>query len=68
MPRNDKSVTFYTPAEIRYEFGFPNDYVNCFNCPFCYNDSVGRDRCSITAEILPFAHTERGTKCPAVIK
>lgn len=68
MAKDTKSVLYYTPARIEYDFGFPNSNVACYYCPFCYKDGVGRERCTITGEILMYACTERGKKCPAVVQ
>lgn len=62
----DGGVRYYTPAQIQYAFGFPEDDLTCFGCRFCYHDGVGRDRCSITGDIVLHVHTERGYRCPVV--
>lgn len=61
-------VTHYTKARVEFDIFFPNDLTSCFYCPLCIRDTVGRDKCSLTREIIPFSHTERGQNCPAVIK
>lgn len=65
---NDEGVKYYTEAEIRFRFGFPENHTTCQYCIFCYpNTELKRFRCRITDEILVRPFTERGMRCPAVV-
>lgn len=63
----DGGVAYYTPAQLRYSFGFPEDKTVCQWCPFCYaSGELKRYVCRITGELLPFPFTSRGMRCPVV--
>lgn len=61
---SDGGVKFYTHGIATIPVHFANGIETCFNCEFCYRDSVGRDKCHLTREILQYSHTERGQDCP----
>ena len=61
---NNNGVTFYTHGIAKIPVHFANGIETCFNCGFCYRDSVGRDKCQLTREILMYSHAERGQQCP----
>lgn len=59
-----EGVTHYTTGIAHVPVHFANGIETCFNCDFCRRDSVGRDKCALTHELLMFSHTERGQRCP----
>ena len=59
-----EGVTHYTTGIAHVPVHFANGIETCFNCGFCYRDSVGRDKCQLTREILMYSHVERGQQCP----
>ena len=67
MGRFDRGVTSYTFAECTIQVAFPEDEVKCKWCPFIkHYDSIDRDKCSLTEEIL-FSKEIIGHKCPLTI-
>ena len=63
----DKGVAYYTMVDLSYQFGFPEDEVCCKWCRFLkHYDSMGRDKCALTDEIL-YSTEIRGLNCPLVI-
>ena len=67
MGRFDKGVSYYTDAEVTLQVHFPEDEVKCKWCPFIkHYDSMDRDRCSLTNEIL-ISKEIIGCNCPLVI-
>ena len=65
--RFDNGVKYYTVAECEIQVAFPEDDVKCHWCPFLkHYDSMMRDKCSLTDEIL--VSTEIiGHRCPLTI-
>ena len=67
MGRFDKGVTSYTFATTEIQVAFPEDEVKCQWCPFLkHYDSINRDRCELTDEIL-FSRELIGQRCPLTI-
>lgn len=67
MGRFDKGVAWYTAANLDMNVYFPEDEVKCRWCPFLVHyESVGRDKCSITSEIL-YSRETVGLNCPITI-
>ena len=67
MGRFDKGVSYYTFADLSIQIGFPEDEVKCKWCPFIIHyDSLDRDKCSLTNEIL-FSREITGHRCPLTI-
>ena len=67
MGKFDKGVTSYTFATVEVEIPFPEDEVKCKWCPFIIHyDSLDRDKCSLTNEIL-FSREITGRRCPLTI-
>lgn len=66
MGRFDKGCTYYTVASCEIEMYFPED---CFCCQYCkflkHYDSINRDRCILTDEIL-ISRDFPGVRCPLV--
>lgn len=60
----DKGVTRYTVCNLDWNIYFPEDEFRCRWCPFITHlDSLDRDRCSLTYEIL-YSKEFIGRKCP----
>lgn len=67
MGKFDKGVSSYTFAQCDIQVAFPEDEVKCQWCPFIIHyDSLNRDKCSLTNEIL-FSREIVGHKCPLTI-
>lgn len=67
MGRFDRGVTSYTFATAEIQVAFPEDEVKCQWCPFLkHYDSINRDRCELTDEIL-FSRELIGQRCPLTI-
>lgn len=67
MARFDKGVGWYTICNLDINISFPEDEVKCRHCPFMVHyDSVDRDKCTLTDEIL-YTREFRGMKCPLTI-
>lgn len=67
MGKFDKGVSSYTFAEVTLEIAFPEDEVKCKWCPLIVHyDSIDRDKCSKTNEIL-FSREIIGRNCPLTI-
>ena len=67
MGRFDHGVESYTIANLDLNIFFPEDQVKCKWCRFIqHNDSLDRDRCGLTNEIL-FSREIIGNQCPLVI-
>lgn len=67
MGKFDKGVSSYTFATVEVEVTFPEDEVKCKWCPFTIHyDSLDRDKCSLTNEIL-FSREIIGHRCPLTI-
>lgn len=65
--RYDNGVTSFTYATAEIQVAFPETDVCCRWCPFLkHYDSMDRDKCGITEEIL-FSKEYRGYKCPLII-
>lgn len=63
----DGGVSFYTFASAEIQVCFPEDEVCCEWCPFIrHYDSIDRDKCSLTEEIL-YSRRLRGQHCPLVV-
>ena len=68
MGRFDKGVSYYTTAEVTIEVSFPEDEIKCKWCPLLkHYDSIDRDRCQLTDEIL-VSREIIGSRCPLVIR
>ena len=65
--RFDTGVKYYTVGECEIQVNFPEDDVRCHWCPFLkHYDSMDRNKCSLTDEIL--ISTEIiGQRCPLTI-
>ena len=67
MGRFDKGVSKYTVCNLDINVYFPENEVMCRWCPFLtHYDSIERDKCSLTNEIL-FTKEFTGRKCPLKI-
>lgn len=67
MGRFDKGVSYYTTAEVTLQVNFPEDDIKCKWCPMLkHYDSMDRDRCQLTNEIL-VSREIIGSKCPLTI-
>lgn len=67
MARFDRGVNYYTICNLDINVPFPEDEVKCRWCPFlAHFDSVDRDRCTLTNEIL-YSREFTGYKCPLTI-
>jgi len=67
MGKFDKGVDSYTFAQCTVEVAFPGDEVKCKWCPFIIHyDSLDRDKCSLTNEIL-FSREIIGHQCPLIV-
>lgn len=67
MGKYDKGVKSYTFAQCELQVAFPEDDVACQWCPFIIHyDSLNRDKCSLTNEIL-FSRELTGQRCPLTI-
>jgi len=67
MGQFDKGVQYYTVCNLDINVYFPEDQVKCEYCPFLmHQDSVNRDRCTLTNEIL-FTREFTGRDCPLTI-
>lgn len=60
-------MKYYTVGECEIQVNFPEDDVRCHWCPFLkHYDSMDRNKCSLTDEIL--ISTEIiGQRCPLTI-
>ena len=67
LGRFDKGVSSYTVASAEVTVNFPEDQVACRWCPFLkHYDSIDRDKCSLTNDIL-FSRETVGYNCPLTI-
>lgn len=67
MGRFDKGVTSYTFAECTIQVSFPEDEIKCKWCPFLrHYDSMNRDRCALTEDIL-YSTELIGIHCPLTV-
>jgi hypothetical protein len=63
----ENGVTQFTFAEATIQVHFPETDVCCRWCPFLkHYDSMDRDKCALTEEIL-YSKETRGYNCPLVI-
>lgn len=62
--------TTVVPVPFRLEMvvGFHPDAICCDGCPFCLTDAFNRDRkrCVLTDEVIYFAKSQMGMRCPLV--
>lgn len=67
MAKFDNGVMYYTFASTEFQVCFPEDEVCCKWCTFLrHYDSLDRDRCALTEEIL-YSRKLRGQHCPLVV-
>ena len=67
LAKFDKGVPNYTVATAEVRVNFPGDDVICRWCPFLkHYDSIDRDRCLLTNDIL-YSREIVGYNCPLVI-
>ena len=63
----DRGVTSYTFAECTIQVAFPEQEVKCKWCPFVrHYDSLNRDKCAITENIL-YSTELIGFNCPLTV-
>jgi len=64
MGRFDKGIQNYTACDLTMTVWFPEDEVKCRWCPFItHYDSIDRDKCFLTQEIL-YSRDFTGLHCP----
>ena len=67
MGKYDRGVLSYSVATAEVTVSFPEDDVCCKWCPFLkHYDSIDRDRCLITNDIL-FSRQIVGVNCPLTV-
>ena len=60
----DNGVQWFTIANLDINISFPEDDFVCDWCPFLrHYDSLDRDKCAITEEII-YSRKLRGYNCP----
>ena len=67
MGRYDRGVSSYTVCNLDIDVYFPEDEFKCKYCPFIkHYDSLDRDKCCITEEIL-YSREITGMRCPLTV-
>ena len=60
----EKGVRYYTRAIAMIEIAFPENKTVCQYCTLSWQDRMGKVKCMLSDEIIPYPNVQVGKKCP----